>query len=713
MPKHIMPHAVYNGRSQSNRRGPSAQAPGYAAEASSTFPDRAPIMTEEEAATTELPRGRRRRRRAVVVGAGLAGLGCALELKARGWEVVVVEARSRTGGRVSTTTFMNGAAVDVGASFIHGVEHNPVAELAMLHAGVDLYERLSCPLYDGVSGRRLEEAMDSDVEAFFNRVLAAGAERKSRFEGESLERAFTAALGESQRVLSREETRALGWHLSNLEYSVNADLRDVANNGWDDDDSFGLEGPHTVVGGSRGMSCVVDVLVARLTRAAGSELALNCAVESVAYHDGDETNGEEDESSEYDGTGGGVVVTCHGGKQLRGDVAIVTVPLGVLKAGALEFIPPLPKRKKDSISRLGFGLLNKITLLFAHKFWGGDEVEMFGLCAERRGDFPIFVDGSHDGFAILVALASGTPAAEIESSAPDRVVASVLSRLRRVFGRDHVPDPLETSVTAWRADPFARGSYSFVAVGSSPADYDVVAAPLAPSNRSKPRVFFAGEATTRMFPASVHGAYFSGLREASLVDWFFPASAADGLAVTVADSFFASRFRCVDRLWVDPEPFKPDDVTLKVYLERYAPKETFLTRSNPSARRVGHLYRSLEPVSRPFSSRYLDLPKPPLGAVPSMPLAMLSDSPAPGSSSSSSSLLPQASPPRKRLKPDRIALPPGTRVEIEWPDGRSYDGWLVALLPPSHKTRDLYGVYYAADMSFERVDLSKVKWRVV
>lgn len=65
-----------------------------------------------------------------------------------------------------------------------------------------------------------------------------------------------------------------------------------------------------------------------------------------------------------------------------------------------------------------------------------------------------------------------------------------------------MPQPRESVVTRWRADPWARGSYSFVAVGSSGSDYDLLAAPVTPSpppNQPpgapppQPRLFFAGE----------------------------------------------------------------------------------------------------------------------------------------------------------------------------------------------------------------------------
>ena len=81
--------------------------------------------------------------------------------------------------------------------------------------------------------------------------------------------------------------------------------------------------------------------------------------------------------------------------------------------------------------------------------------------------------------------------------------------------------PKESHVTRWRQDEYARGSYSYVAAGSSGNDYDFLAAAVSPARNGpmvpRPRVFFAGEHTMRNYPATVHGALLSGLREAGKV----------------------------------------------------------------------------------------------------------------------------------------------------------------------------------------------------
>jgi lysine-specific histone demethylase 1 len=70
--------------------------------------------------------------------------------------------------------------------------------------------------------------------------------------------------------------------------------------------------------------------------------------------------------------------------------------------------------------------------------------------------------------------------------------------------------PLRATTTAWEDDPYAYGSYSFVKVGGSLEMYDDLSSP-------QGRVYFAGEHTNSNYPATVHGAYLSGVRAARIL----------------------------------------------------------------------------------------------------------------------------------------------------------------------------------------------------
>src|SRR5688572_3416272 len=105
-------------------------------------------------------------------------------------------------------------------------------------------------------------------------------------------------------------------------------------------------------------------------------------------------------------------------------------------------------------------------------------------------------------------LIGGERGREIEVWPQDRVAGWAHGVLRDVFGPES-PAPRKIAVTQWDSDPFARGSYSYVAVGATPEDIEALAAPVGDN------LLFAGEATVRTHWACLHSAYVSGLREAA------------------------------------------------------------------------------------------------------------------------------------------------------------------------------------------------------
>jgi monoamine oxidase len=108
---------------------------------------------------------------------------------------------------------------------------------------------------------------------------------------------------------------------------------------------------------------------------------------------------------------------------------------------------------------------------------------------------------------VLLGFNAADHGRKIEDWTDEQIVASAMQTLRTLFKRN-VPEPLDYQITRWASDPYARGAYSFNALGSTPRMRDH----LAQSLNSK--VFFAGEATERTHFGTVHGAYQSGLRAA-------------------------------------------------------------------------------------------------------------------------------------------------------------------------------------------------------
>ncbi|KAL2321214.1 hypothetical protein Fmac_030183 [Flemingia macrophylla] len=432
----------------------------------------------------------------IVIGAGLAGLVAARQLVFLGFRVAILEGRTRPGGRVKTKK-MSGdgveAAADFGGSVLTGINGNPLGVLAR-QLGLPLHKvRDICPLYLP-DGRSVDSEVDSRVEVSFNKLLERVCKLRQAMieEVKSVDVPLGTALEAFRRVYKvaedKEERMLLNWHLANLEYANATLMSNLSMAYWDQDDPYEMGGDHCFIPG-------------------GNEIFVRAMAEDLPIF-----YGRTVECVKYGSDG---VVVWAGGQEFRGDMVLCTVPLGVLKKGDIEFVPELPQRKKDAIHRLGFGLLNKVAMLFPYNFWGGD-IDTFGHLTEdlsMRGEFFLFYSySSVSGGPLLVALVAGEAAIRFEMMSPVESVRRVLNILKDIFNPKGivVPDPVQVGCTRWGKDHFAYGSYSYVAVGSSGDDYDILAESVGDG-----RVFFAGEATSKQYPATMHGAFLSGMREAA------------------------------------------------------------------------------------------------------------------------------------------------------------------------------------------------------
>lgn len=314
----------------------------------------------------------------------------------------------------------------------------------------------------------------------------------------------------SDVYLSSRDRQVLDWHFANLEFANATPLNNLSLKHWDQDDDFEFTGSHLTV--RNGYSCVPVSL------ADGLDIRLNTAVKQVYL------------------SGTGVEVTTtntrtnSGLATFKADAVLCTLPLGVLKQSVLnnpnlpntvQFVPPLPEWKGAAISRLGFGNLNKVVLCFDRIFWDPNS-NLFGHVGSTTGSRgELFLFWNLYRAPVLLALVAGEAATIMENVSDDVIIGRCIAVLKGIFGNHAVSQPKETVVTRWRADPWSRGSYSFVATGSSGNDYDILAAPVTPTSNhvtpTPPRLFFAGEHTIRNYPATVHGALLSGLREAGRI----------------------------------------------------------------------------------------------------------------------------------------------------------------------------------------------------
>ncbi len=417
------------------------------------------------------------KKRVLVIGAGLAGLAAAGELHNQGHDVVVLEARDRIGGRIWTSTKWDDAPVDLGASWIHGVEGNPLTKIAKEINAKFYLSNYESTINYATSGRPLSAQAEARLAALQDKVEEVLTEVQDAEDDLSVDEAIAAAFKGDK--LSADDQRLLNFVLnSTLEQEFSGSTGELSAQWLDDAKAF--PGDDAIF--LKGYRLLVDYLSKGIT------IKLQQTVQAI------------------DWSGSAVRVTTNKAKFLA-DAVLVTLPLGVLKAGKVKFTPALPKAKQNAIATLGMGVLNKCYLRFAEAFWPTD-VDWLEYISKEPGAWTEWVSlmRTHK-LPVLLGFNAADRGREIESWSDAEIVDDAMQTLRTIFG-DAIPDPLDAQITRWASDPYAFGSYSFNAVGYSPALRKALAKPLGH------KLFFAGEATEHQYFATAHGAYLSGLRAA-------------------------------------------------------------------------------------------------------------------------------------------------------------------------------------------------------
>lgn len=419
------------------------------------------------------------RGRVVVIGAGVSGLGAARELHRQGFTVTVLEARSRVGGRIWTDRSL-GSPVDMGAAWIEGIDGNPVTALAdEFGVAHSLSDDDKVVAYD-VNGEAIDEddleEIGEEGEALFEAIEELG---ETLSEDISMEQAMRRIMdGED---LSAFDQRALDWIMSVvIEGDAAAPASRISLLGGEDG-GFGGE-DHLAYGGYEGVP---------LGLARELDVRLDHQARRVV-HDNNGVRVETDRGS------------------FGADYAVITLPLGVLQSGAVEFSPALPESKRQALQSLAMGTANKVVLSFPRTFWPEDP-HFLGYLSNTRGEFSSFVNvQAFLDEPILASYLSGEYALATEQLSDEETVGRAMRVLRIMFGQG-IPEPDGFRISRWRADPFSRGAYSYIVVGGEGRAYDVLSQPV------NNRLFFAGEHTNGRYAATVHGAFLSGLREAGRI----------------------------------------------------------------------------------------------------------------------------------------------------------------------------------------------------
>ena len=337
-------------------------------------------------------------RRVVVVGAGIAGLAAAQELRGHGVDVQVWEARDRVGGR-AVGVEVGGSTFDLGANWLQQFDENVLARTAEALGLRTVATDFTDPLVLGspTGGVPRPEGLARGLRERL--ATAAPGTSIGQVVEEWLRdpRPWTAEV--VRRFVDAEVVMDTGVPLSSLS----------ARHGFE----AGVgEGDRWIVGSYRRL---LDHL------AEGVDVRLRRPVRRVEVRDD------------------GVLVTgadegVHDG-EVRSDAVIVTVPFAVLAAGAVEFVPPLPGGHRDALARLPTGRVEKVVLRLDRRFWPEHAAGYYRVHGPGAGSVSEWLDATEaDRRPTLVGLFAGPWVEELWAGEDDDVARAALGVVTAALG---------------------------------------------------------------------------------------------------------------------------------------------------------------------------------------------------------------------------------------------------------------------------------------
>jgi monoamine oxidase len=395
----------------------------------------------------------------VIIGGGAAGIAAARRIVDAQLGCLLLEARSRLGGRAWTSTEHSAFPIDLGCGWLHSADRNPWRDAAEAQRrSIDKtpppWMRPSAPI-----GFPLSEQL-----AF----LKAQQEFHHRLDSLSEEQPDVAS---ASFLEPREQWNALINAVSTYVSGAELDRVSARDFGRYADSGVNwrvVEGYGTVIA----------------THGHGLPVILGCPVRLID-HRGPRLKVET--------TNGPIVA----------DAAIVTVPSAILAEETMRFIPPLAK-KTEAAAGLPLGLADKLFLSLAQPEEFDKDSRLFGrVDRSETGVYHVRPFGRPQ----IEGYFGGRLAADLEAGGVAAFADFAIRELVGLLGTHFANRVRPVKLHPWGVDPFSRGSYSY----ASPGKADCRAELAAPVDD---RLFFAGEACSQNDFSTAHGAYLTGIAAA-------------------------------------------------------------------------------------------------------------------------------------------------------------------------------------------------------
>jgi monoamine oxidase len=415
----------------------------------------------------------------IIIGAGASGIAAANYLQQNGKKVIILEARNRIGGRIHDENIKGFGKIPLGAAWLHYKQDAWKNYDIKTHMLKELLDKCGVKYIksDGLQNKENLPIYDSDGNLFINKEAMKILSKLPKLICQECKKYPEMILSECiKKILKKynlqEDIINAFINRTTEHCSLNADLMRCKNyDCWEPNGDI-----------------VVDGYGKLITKLANNiKIKLNSEVIKIVQNDI-------------------VIVTTKHNKIYKSKYLILTIPLGVLKKGIIDFSPPLPKEKIDILKKnIYTGLHEKIFLSFPYKFWDS-KIHVFhyadnkerGLCTQWQ-NLSFKKDKN-----ILYTNLSG-PEEKYVYKSDEELKDISMKHLKKIFG-NNIPEPLDIYVTRWKLDPYTMGSaHSQPNLNGTMNDFKIIRKPFH-------KIFFAGVSTSESVTETVEAAILTGIR---------------------------------------------------------------------------------------------------------------------------------------------------------------------------------------------------------
>ena len=445
-------------------------------------------------------------KKVVVLGAGLAGLTAAWELVQAGNEVIVVEARNRSGGRVLTLRegFTPGLTAEAGGMSFNDNYFNLLRYVKLFNIP---YESLTAPAIRSPAGNTVYHLRGKRIVPNNGKIDWPYDLKPEEREGSITDKYIQPLLNSVNDVSISDSLYDWARSMDNktllqlvAERGASAGAQEIIRvTTWYSDrdgrasaawnllpvvQSIGSKELYSFPGG-------VDNLSTAFTVRLGERIRFGAEVVSIK----NDSNSVE------------VIVNIAGKQEsISADLVVCTIPFSVLQN--IDISPSLSASKKEIIAGLYYTPTTRVFLEVKKRFWesnGENGSAMTDLPIGQVQKHPMIKTGREKDRAILEAHVRGLDALQVDKMSSDNRLTFALEQMKKVH--PNISDYYEGGISkSWQLDPYSLGAYSLFLPGQ-------ITSWLPEIIRTEGRIHFAGEHTS-IYSASMEGAIESGVRAA-------------------------------------------------------------------------------------------------------------------------------------------------------------------------------------------------------